>query len=209
MVSTSAGEHPQGDLHDDDKVPDPIQLTEDVSNARDKTGGNEPNAMHDKTRKPVSQAVWDKARPTMHLIADFVDTWERFGNALSPTPPFPSRRPRLTLAACLLPLLLGSCLTTSYMMLKGLGFAVGFAFFGDPVLMPIIALVNSNYPKWQKYVELRNSILRGVPTNAQLTVTLLRIGEKNKAPVPPPPTSDVPPSVEPDADAVKDLDHLG
>ena len=30
-------------------------------------------------------------------------------------------------------------------------------------------------------------LLRGVPTNAQLTVTLLRIGEANKAPLPPPP----------------------
>ena len=169
VVSTSAGKHPSGDPHDDNMAPDPTQLTEEVTNARAKTTGKDPNTMHDKTKRPVSQAVWDQTRPIMHLIADFVDTWERFGNALSPTPPFPSRRPRLTLAACLLPLLVGSYFTTSYMMLKGLGFFVGFAFFGDPVLTPLIALVNSNYPKWQKYVELRNSILRGVPTNAQLT----------------------------------------
>lgn len=40
-------------------------------------------------------------------------------------------------------------------------------------------------------------ILYGVPTNAQLTLTLLRIGEANKAPLPPPPVSEQPPSAQP------------
>lgn len=34
-----------------------------------------------------------------------------------------------------------------------------------------------------------SSLLKGVPTNAQLTITLLRLGEVNGAPIPPPPTS--------------------
>ena len=42
-----------------------------------------------------------------------------------------------------------------------------------------------------------STILRGVPTNAQLTITLLRIGEANKAPLPPPPRSDEPPPSRP------------
>ena len=36
-----------------------------------------------------------------------------------------------------------------------------------------------------------------MPTNAQLTVTLLRVGEANKAPIPPPPQSDQPPPSKP------------
>lgn len=36
-----------------------------------------------------------------------------------------------------------------------------------------------------------------MPTNAQLTVTLLRIGEANRAPLPPPPSSDQPPPDKP------------
>ena len=44
--------------------------------------------------------------------------------------------------------------------------------------------------------------MKGVPTNAQLTITLLRIGEANKAPLPPPPKSDEAPPDEP-----ADLDH--
>ena len=39
--------------------------------------------------------------------------------------------------------------------------------------------------------------MKGVPTNAQLAITLLRIGEANKAPLPPPPTTDTPPSTRP------------
>lgn len=36
-----------------------------------------------------------------------------------------------------------------------------------------------------------------MPTNAQLTITLLRIGEANKAPLPPPPNANTPPPDEP------------
>lgn len=39
--------------------------------------------------------------------------------------------------------------------------------------------------------------MKGIPTNAQLTITLLRIGEANKAPIPPPPSSDQPPPSRP------------
>ena len=41
--------------------------------------------------------------------------------------------------------------------------------------------------------------MEGVPTNAQLTITLLRIGEVHKAPLPPPPGSGPPPPEEPAA----------
>ena len=41
-----------------------------------------------------------------------------------------------------------------------------------------------------------STILRGVPTNAQLAITLQRIGEANLAPIPPPPRSDDPPEHE-------------
>lgn len=53
--------------------------------------------------------------------------------------------------------------------------------------------------------DIRSNILRGVPTNAQLTITLLRIGEANKAPLPPPPRSDGAPSDKP---ASLDKDQL-
>jgi hypothetical protein len=79
------------------------------------------------------------------------------------------------------------------MFMKGVTFGVGFGFFGDPIISRGIVLLNEKFPNWQKLLELRNTLLKGVPTNAQLTITLLRIGEANKAPLPPPPRVSTPP----------------
>lgn len=83
------------------------------------------------------------------------------------------------------------------MFTKGAAFGVGFGFFGDPIITPGIALLNRKFPHWQKLLELRNTVLKGVPTNAQLTLTLLRIGEANKAPLPPAPKAQEPPPDRP------------
>lgn len=197
VISTSAGKHPQGDPHDDNTAPDPTNVTADISNAKDAADGKEINTEHDRTKKPVSNIVWTKTGPLMHMLSEVVDTWERFGNALSPTPPFPVERPRMTLAACLLPLLLLSFFVSSYMLLKGIAFGVGFLFFGDPIIQPALRFVNRTYPRWQKFIELRNTILRDIPTNAQLAITLLRVGERNKVPIPPPPSCSSTPNLQP------------
>ncbi|KAF4594847.1 hypothetical protein GQ602_000460 [Ophiocordyceps camponoti-floridani] len=194
-ISASAGRRPRGDPHDDE-APDPTNMADSKA------------AMHDQTREPVSRAVWSKARPAMQLMGSSVDTWERFGNALSPTRPFPRLRPRLVLASCLTPLLVIWWLVTPYMLLKGLGFIIGLCLFGDPVIMAVVDKADRTYPTWQRYVQLRNTILKGVPTNAQLTITLLRIGERNKAPLPPPPKTRGPPRAEPDAEAEEQLDNM-
>ncbi|KAJ3497064.1 hypothetical protein NLG97_g2185 [Lecanicillium saksenae] len=167
------------------------QLAQDVSDAKSNATKGHSDIVHGKTKAPVSAAVWEKARPVMHGLADVVDTWERFGNLLSPTTPFPTYRPRLKLASILLPIGVASCYMTAYIFTKTLGFIVGLVFFGQPLLTRAKAWLDRSYPAWQRLLELRNSILKGIPTNAQLAITLLRIGEKNKAPLPPPPSSDV------------------
>ncbi|KAL6898585.1 hypothetical protein GGI43DRAFT_384875 [Trichoderma evansii] len=209
VISTSAGKHPQGDPHDDNTAPDPTNITVDISTARDAADGKEIDPEHDRTKKPVSNIVWTQMGPIMHMISEVVDTWERFGNVLSPTPPFPVERPRMALAACLLPPLLLSFFVSSYLLLKGITFGVGFLFFGDPVITPALQYVNRRYPRWQKFIELRNTVLRGIPTNAQLAVTLLRVGERNKAPIPPPPSSNAPPPVKIDPEAAEQVEYLG
>ncbi|KAL7793824.1 hypothetical protein V8C37DRAFT_377476 [Trichoderma ceciliae] len=210
IVGTSAGKQPQADPHDDNTAPDPTDITEVISNAKDFTDGAETDIEQDRTKQPISNLVWAKMGPAMHMLSEFVDTWERFGNALSPTPPFPVEQPRVTLSACLLPPLLLSFCASSYVLLKGLGFGVGFVLFGDPVITPAMQFANRTYPRWQKFIELRNTILRGIPTNAQLVITLLRIGERNKAPIPPPPSSDAaPPPTKIDSEAAQQIDNLG
>jgi hypothetical protein len=214
-ISSAAGKHPQGDPYDEGQsklesiAPDPSDIAMGASDAKEKAAGGEPNTIHDKTKEPMSAAMWSKTRPIMHGIADIADGWERFGNALSPTPPFPKEKPRIKLAACLAPLLLISMFTSSYVFMKANGFLAGFGFFADPIIWRALSYLNRKFPNWQKLLEIRNTLLKGVPTNAQLTITLLRIGEVNKAPLPPPPTSGTPPPIEAHATAGQDLDHLG
>ena len=202
-LSSAAGKHPQNDPPTKEgdaptaSVPDPTAMAMGAADARKAAGGNDTGVQHDKTKVPMETATWNQMRPVMHSIADVSDTWERFGNALSPTPPFPQEVYRLRLAAVIVPLLAMSVFVTSYLFVKCIAFGVGFGFFGDPVIQPGLKWLNATFPNWQKLLELRNTLLKGVPTNAQLTITMLRIGEANKAPLPPPPYSGAPPPDEP------------
>ncbi|KAF3404111.1 hypothetical protein DPV78_002449 [Talaromyces pinophilus] len=191
-IGSAAGKHDPAvpdDAPMEDKVPDVTDVATQLGDLQGSAGGEIPSTKHDKTKKPMSDAVWQKMKPVMHILGDVTDTYERFGNALSPAPPFPKYAARLRLATILLPMALGSFFVTSYMVVKGAGFMFGFVFFGDPILVRGAKYLNRRFPHWQKILELRNSILKGVPTNAQLTITLLRLGEVNGTPIPPPPTS--------------------
>ena len=174
-------------------VPDPTSMAVGASMARSSASSSSISPKQDKTKVPVSNAVWSKMRPTMHAIADINDTWERFGNALSPTPPFPKDVFHLRIAALVVPVAAASVFVSSYMFMKGLTFGIGAGFFSDPLIWRGLEWLNKNYPNWQKLLEIRNTLLKGVPTNAQLALTLLRIGEANSAPLPPPPTANEPP----------------
>ena len=202
----------------EDSVPDPTILPQAAASAQTKTKGTAESgekklAAGDHTAAAVDHGVWSQLQPILHALEDLCDTWERFGNALAPTPPFHQYRPRLFIASTLvLPLFLGSLFVTSAMVYKGTGFGVGFGFFGQP-LFDMVKLsdarkwLDDHFPNWPEMLQLRNSILKGVPTNAQLTVTLLRIGEAAKSPLPPPPPAIAAP--DPTAaeghDMVKDL----
>ncbi|KAI1098135.1 hypothetical protein F4804DRAFT_338495 [Jackrogersella minutella] len=202
VVTSAAGKNPQAspsaeEGSPDDAVPDPTGLAVAAAEAKDVAAGGKIGPKHDKTKVPVETAMWTKMRPIMHGIADVSDTWERFANALSPTSPFPRDIYRLRLAVLIIPLFLISLFVTSYMFTKGVTFGAGLGFFGDPIINHGLKWLNHRFPHWQKLLELRNTVLKGVPTNAQLTLTLLRIGEVNKAPLPPPPSTSVPPSEKP------------
>ncbi|KAK3709846.1 profilin, required for normal timing of actin polymerization in response to thermal stress [Vermiconidia calcicola] len=201
-LASASGKHPQGEPPEDKSgpnagVPDPTAMVGGASDARALAAGSNVSPKQDKTKVPVEAAMWNKMRPIMHGLADVADTWERFANALEPTPPFRNDIYRLRLAGVVVPLLALSIFTTSYMYMKGVTFGVGFGFFSDPLIQPGLAWLNKTFPNWQKLLELRNTLLKGVPTNAQLTITLLRTGEANKAPLPPPPQTGEAPEDEP------------
>ncbi|KAL8359283.1 hypothetical protein RB601_007945 [Gaeumannomyces tritici] len=199
-LSSAVGKHPQdepaseeGNLVDD-AGPDPTAVAVGAADAKEKASGNKPHGDKDKTKVPMETAMWTKMRPIMHGIADVADTWERFANALSPTPPFPQETYRLRIATLVLPLVVTSLVVSSYAFTKAVMAGVGFTFFGDPIITRGLDWLNRKVPNWQQLIEVRNTALKGVPTNAQLTLTLLRIGEANRAPIPPPPrVSEAPP----------------
>ncbi|KAK9489612.1 hypothetical protein V1508DRAFT_43129 [Lipomyces doorenjongii] len=145
------------------------------------------NVSDDDTKKSVEEALWLKMQPAMHAVTALADVWERLVNALSPTPPFPPHWHRLRLASIFLVILTFSCYVTSYQFMKFISFCVGAGFFGDPVITRALDWINLHFPRWKYYIQLRNNILIGVPTNAQLTVTLLRVGEGANSPLPPQP----------------------
>ncbi|KAK9850883.1 hypothetical protein MYU51_011509 [Penicillium brevicompactum] len=191
-VGSAAGKHDQGvpegaPLEDD--VPDVMDMVANTADAQSAAHGKVPSDSHDKTRQPMKKSVMDAANFAMQVVNDITDTYEKMGNALSATAPFPQLSPRLRLAAVLVPACLASMMTSSYVLMKVSTFIFGFAFFGDPAIRRGIQYLNRRFPKWQKVIELQNSLLKGIPTNAQLAVTLLRIGEANASPLPPPPDS--------------------
>ncbi|KAI9851612.1 MAG: hypothetical protein M1838_003206 [Thelocarpon superellum] len=214
-LSSATGKHPEDTAHKDgvveDTVPDPTNLATGAANARESAKGGDPTTTHDKSKQPMEVAMWQKARPVMHILANIADTWERFANALSPTPPFPRDAARLRLGAILGSAIPVAFMTTSAVAVKATGFIMGAVFFGDPITSRGLKLLNEKVPHWERFLDIRNTLLLGVPTNAQLTVTLLRIGEANRAPLPPPPQSDAPPSSRPPSlhgdDVPMDVSH--
>ncbi|KAL5042996.1 hypothetical protein BDW71DRAFT_132185 [Aspergillus fruticulosus] len=127
---------------------------------------------------------------TLRVISDITDLCERLSNLLSPSPPFSLIGPRLQLAAILVLIFMASLLVSSHMIVKTSSLAVGLGFFGDPALSRAMDFLNTNVPNWKTYLDLEKTLLKGVPTNAQLTLTLLRIGELNASPLPVAPRSD-------------------
>ncbi|OJI97994.1 hypothetical protein ASPVEDRAFT_125373 [Aspergillus versicolor CBS 583.65] len=190
-VGSAAGKHDQGTPQDapmEDQVPDAMDIVSKTADAQAAAKGEDPSDDHDKTREPMRQTVLNGADQAMRVMADVIDTWERFGNSLSPTPPFSMMTPRLRLVSVLVSGLLAAILTSSYVFVKMTTLLTGFGFFGDPIIQRGIQYLDREYPHWKELSELQNSLFKGVPTNAQLTLTLLRIGETNAAPLPPPPS---------------------
>ncbi|OJJ39409.1 hypothetical protein ASPWEDRAFT_169256 [Aspergillus wentii DTO 134E9] len=187
-MESAAAKYGQGVVPEEDSAESPISDTMEIATTA--AGDNTEDApADDKTKKPMKKKVIKATNQTMRVVSDITDIWEKFANALSPTPPFSAITPRLRLAGILVSICLAIHLTSSYLVIKAGAFAVGFGFFGDPVIQSSLDFLNNRIPDWKKHLDLQNSLLKGVPTNAQLTLTLLRIGEINTTPLPPPPTS--------------------
>ncbi|OGM40056.1 hypothetical protein ABOM_011419 [Aspergillus bombycis] len=205
-MESARGKYGQSVIDDDaeeSSEPEPVEvgaITADVQ------AENAP--AEDKTKKPMKKKISKATNQTMRILGDITDIYEQFFklvliavrklrnvpdqghySILSPTPPFLAITPRLQLVGALISIGLISLVTSSHFMIKSGSFFFGLAIFGDPVLQRIIALLNDKVANWKEYLNLQNTLLKGVPTNAQLTLALLRLGEINSTPLPPPPSS--------------------
>ena len=157
-VGSVVGRHDRGvpdDAPIESSVPDAMAVTSEAANAQRTADGEVTEDSHDKTRQPMNATVINGASQAMRIIGDIVDTYERFGNALSPTPPFSSITPRIRIGSILGTALLLALITSRDVFLKVTMFGVGFVFFGDPIIQRIILLLNRKYPYWKKLLELQ------------------------------------------------------
>lgn len=61
----------------DNSVPSPTMMVTGAAESKHLASGD--HAAVDPAKKPVQDAMWDKARPVMRALANVADAWERFG----------------------------------------------------------------------------------------------------------------------------------
>ncbi|KAI3325375.1 hypothetical protein HD806DRAFT_490178 [Xylariaceae sp. AK1471] len=173
-----------------DALPAPNEVAVAMAVAKDKaTGVDRPSL--DKTKKPMEETMWSAMKPIMHLICRVSDTWERSANLLRPMGALPHDKQRQRLVGSMIPLFIVSLFINGQMVYRVSTFAIGLGLFGDPILTRAYAWLDL------KNLRLNNTILKGVPTDVQMTIMILRFGEARKTPLPPPPLNREVPVDEP------------
>lgn len=91
-------------------------------------------------------------------------------SALNPPAYYPPNFARLKLAAVLLPLAIIFAITPPAVFAHAGSFALGAGFFGSKFILQGATWAMKRFPDWQAQLDLSNSLLLGVPTDAQLTL---------------------------------------
>lgn len=94
-------------------------------------------------------------------------------------------------------------------MVKAITFIFGAVFFGDPMIRRITQWLDRWHPGWTQLLRPEAHILRGAPNDAQLAITLLRLGEAHGTPFPPAPSTNEGPPKEPVQLTAADMDATG
>ncbi|OAA80404.1 hypothetical protein LEL_03890 [Akanthomyces lecanii RCEF 1005] len=196
---------------EDDPSPGIAKLSGKIANAKSKTDKDGQESNNDKTEEPMKHAIEDfNPQPLLDTLFAFIDVWECLGNVLNPVPLFPGDRSRLLLAACIAVPTLITFYFSRDVMIESMELLLGFIMFGKPVIRRSCDFLDREFPSWRNGCKLRNTVLKGVPTNAQLAITMLRVGERMSSPLPPPPVSQGSPKMEAtaNADSVPELGTL-
>ncbi|KIK69892.1 hypothetical protein GYMLUDRAFT_34288 [Collybiopsis luxurians FD-317 M1] len=179
--------------HVDTKVPDIANVASAVGAQQAASAAATPSEdIQKQTAAPIQQAMWDNITLIVSAINAVIDVWEMFGNALTSSPPFEALPMRVWAVFPFVILLFISLVLPEFWIYKGFTGAIGMALFGQPLFDALsqknfLKYLDRTIPHWREYLDIRNTILYGAPTDKQLTLTLLRLGETNKSPLPPPP----------------------
>ncbi|WVQ99136.1 hypothetical protein IAU59_006268 [Kwoniella sp. CBS 9459] len=167
--------------------------------------------LNDKEKKKLAQREAKRKRDEMvskmtkateEGLGAFADTIERFTNALSPPAPYPDSYARFKMAgAFVVPIMFLLTFVPPWIFARSATFFFGVGMWGQPLLIQAGEKLIELVPNWQELLDMRNSILSGVPTDAQLTLHLLRVAEALNAPLPRPPP---PPLKGTPKEAIKD-----
>lgn len=139
----------------------------------------------------------------------------------NPIPPFSRRNHRLRLVSFMVTLAIILLFVPDYVLNKITGLCMGLAIFGDPLISKVSTIAKlqkytlSQYAdSWTTSMKRRrltrdSTLLHGVPTDAQLAITLLRSGEARSMPLLPPPESQRAPPKKPIELSGKAIDATG
>ncbi|EIW70937.1 hypothetical protein TREMEDRAFT_73606 [Tremella mesenterica DSM 1558] len=156
-------------------------------------------------KKKRDELVGKMTKSTEVGLGALADYIERLTNALSPPAPYPDSYARFKIAgAFLVPPMFLLTYVPPWIFARSATFMFGVGMWGQPVLIWAAKKGMELIPDWDKFMEMmdiRNSILSGVPTDAQLTLHLLRVGEALGTPLPRPPP---PPLKGSPKEAIKD-----
>ncbi|BGP14892.1 hypothetical protein JCM10213_003753 [Rhodosporidiobolus nylandii] len=134
------------------------------------------------------QMVGKAAKQVQDGLGAVADMMEVLANALSPPKPYPQYRAREQLAfKVLAPVAVVFTVVPARMWAYVASFTFGLLFFGQPLLIRGFNLLNEKVPDWQERIDLRNTILSKVPTNAQVVLHVIRVAERAYTPFPLPP----------------------
>ncbi|OCF31032.1 hypothetical protein I316_07303 [Kwoniella heveanensis BCC8398] len=167
--------------------------------------------LNDKEKKKLAQREAKRKRDEMVSkmtkatedgLGAFADTIERFTNALSPPLPYPDSYARFKIAgAFVVPIMFLFTFVPPWIFARSATFFFGVGMWGQPLLIRAAEKFVELVPNWQELLDMRNSILSQVPTDAQLTLHLLRVAEALNSPLPRPPP---PPLKGTPKEAIKD-----
>ncbi|KXJ96244.1 hypothetical protein Micbo1qcDRAFT_218134 [Microdochium bolleyi] len=161
---------------------EPHALATKVAVARDRAAGVD-RPSKDKSKIPIQRMIWRATRALTHGLGQMADYWERCANLVDPKPPFVQKKGQYQLAGALATASAITACVSLHTMFRAFTFFAGVLIFGRPLIAYVQDQLVANN------ATLRRTIFHGVPTDAQQTIALLRLGESARVPIPPPPPS--------------------